>query len=66
MTSIEAKKEWDSHLKECSQCQAYRRGDLDESTRGQQFMRSVVACPEGRKLWASVVNLQDKEYKNRT
>lgn len=66
MTSIEAQKEWKAHLADCSQCQAYVRGDLDESTRGQPFMRSVEACPEGRALWQSVAHLQDKEYKNRS
>lgn len=65
VTSVEAKKEWLAHLAICEQCQRYVHGvirTLDEDG----FARSWEACFNGRALWASVVNLQDKEYKNRT
>ena len=66
VTSREDSAAWKEHCSGCAQCQAYVRGDLDHSTLGQPFPRSIEACEEGGRLWAAWVNALDREYKNRT
>lgn len=65
MSSVEAKKEWEDHLKDCEQCPKATRGELQTKDDGTGWARSWVKCLTGRALWANWVNLMDKEYKNR-
>lgn len=66
VTSIEAKKEWDSHLAGCEQCQLATKGVLRTKDDGTGWARSWEKRPDGRQMWGAWVNMLDKEYKNRT